>query len=147
MSEVACSPCSRQGSMKRPGMRLGSKGGKRGCARKRRATPPGEQPVRSLRDRTQAGGDPAGRAIERGPEGFVGEAGEQVTRKAVGRVAGVTTSCTSIRKFPRAGSAEARLDALPGEVGLPSSGTVQAPHCARPQPKCGWVRPIWLRSA
>jgi len=41
-------------------------------------------------------GAPVSASITRGPEGFAGEAGERVTRKAVGRVAGpecTTRSC------------------------------------------------------
>ena len=32
-------------------------------------------------------------------------------------------------------------------IGWPSRCTVQAPHCATPQPKCGLFSPMSLRSA
>src|SRR5262249_29013216 len=32
-------------------------------------------------------------------------------------------------------------------IGWPSRCTVQAPHCASPQPKCGLLRPMSLRNA
>jgi hypothetical protein len=57
-------------------------------------------------------------------------------------LAGVPSPAKVVSLLPAAADTGTEQD----RVGAPSRWTVQAPHCASPQPKCGLLSPSSLRS-